>query len=529
VSRITRRQFLRAIAAGTAALAGRAPTAHAQRRGGTLRFVPHADLTALDPVWRTAYVTRNHGYMIYDTLFGTDAGLQIRPQMVETYSQSGLRWSFTLRDGLRWHDGHPVTAEDAVESIKRWSRRDPLGTLLARHTARLAAADRKTFTLELGQPFGLVLQALGKPSSPVPFIMPARVAATSETSPVKEIVGSGPFRFLPDEWQPGRQVVYARNPDYVPREEAPSGSAGGKRVDVDRVVWRSIPDPVAAAAALEAGEVDWWEKPPVDLVSRIEAHADLATFVQDPHGAQGWIRPNHLHPPFNNKKARQALLHMVDQAQYLQAAIGAPRFYRTCPAIFTCGGPWESSEGTDALAKQDLARARQLVQESGYDGRPVVVLDASDIALTHGAALVTRELLNRIGFAVDLQSMDWSATVARRARKDPPDRGGWNLLFTWWRAADVIDPAVHSGISGAGAGAWFGWPDHPEMERLRLAWARATDRPKQKQLADQIQRLALDEVFYVPFGEWALPTAHRRSVRGILQFTAPLFWNVSIA
>ena len=404
---VSRRSFLAGAAAAAAAATVGAPRVHAQKKGGTIRFIPHADLKVLDPIATTAYITRNHSYFIYDTLFGTDASLAIKPQMIDKYSSSdkGLKWSFTLRDGLKFHDGQAVTAEDAVESVKRWSKKDPLGRLLAAHTAKIAPADKKTFTLELSQPFGLVLEALGKPSSNVPFIMPARIAATSENEPIKETIGSGPFKFVKEEWQPGNQVVYVKNPDYVPRQEKPSGSTGGKVVNIDRVVWRYIPDAATASAALDAGEIDWWENPPLDFVPKIESNSALATFITDPRGTQGWIRPNHKHPPFNNKKARQALLYIVDQAKYLKAAIGVEKYYKTCPALFTCGGPFDSAAG--APDKPDLAKAKALVKESGYDGRPIVVLDPSDIALTHGAALVTRELLTQVGFNVDLQAMDW--------------------------------------------------------------------------------------------------------------------------
>jgi peptide/nickel transport system substrate-binding protein len=525
MSELTRRQFLTGPTAAALALGLGAPAVHAQKGGATLRFIPHADLKVLDPVWTTAYITRNHSYMIYDTLFGTDEKLQIKPQMVEKFSSAGLRWTFTLRSGLTWHDGKPVVSEDAVESLKRWGKRDPLGKLLMAHTAKIAPMDRRNFTLELTQPFGLVLEALGKPSSNVPFIMPAHVAATPDTEQIKEIVGSGPFRFVKDEWQPGHQVVYVRNPDYVQRAEAPSGSTGRKKVHVDRVIWRYIPDQATAAAALEAGEIDWFENPSVDIAARLEQNGSLTVAIQDPRGTQGWIRPNHLHPPFNDPKARQALLFMVDQGRYLQAAIGVPKYYRTCPALFTCGSPWESAAGA---VKQDLEKARQLVKASGYDGRPVIVLDPTDIPLTHGAALVTRELMTQIGFTVDLQAMDWSTVVARRAKKDPPGQGGWNMLFTWWIASDVINPAVHTGLVGAGGG-WFGWPESGRIEELRMAWVRATDRARQRQLAEEIQVLAYEEVMYVPFGQWVSPTAFRKSVRGFLPFPAPLFWNVQIA
>ena len=531
MSQLSRRQFLAGATATAAATSLAAPSVHAQKQGGTLRFVAQADLKILDPVWTTAYITRNHSYLVYDTLFGTDEKLQVRPQMVDKHSVSkdGMKYTFTLRDGLKWHDGQPVVAEDCVASLTRWMKKDRFGRLLAAHTAKIAAADRKTFTLELGERFGPVLDAIGKPSSNVPFMMPARLAATSADEQIKEIVGSGPFRFSKDEWQPGNQVVYVRNRDYVPRNEPASGSTGGKKVHLDKVIWRYMPDHATAAAALAAGEVDWWEIPPLDFIPRIEQNSALATFLPDPLGTQGWLRPNHLHPPFNNKKARQALVYMMNQETYLQAATGVAQYYRQCHSVFACNGPYASKAGAEGLAKQNLERARQLVKESGYDGRPVTVVHVTDIALLNGAALVTRELLSSIGFNVDLKAMDWSTNLAVRAKKDPPDKGGWNVLHTWWMAADVMHPAVHFGVSGAGPGAWFGWPEIPQLEKLITEWVRATDQAKRKQLAEDVQKIALDEVAYVPWGEYVLPTAFRRNVNGILKFIAPLFWNVSIA
>ena len=178
---LSRRQVLGGAAATTAAVTLGAPSVHAQKRGQTLRFVAQADLKILDPIWTTAYITRNHGYLVYDTLFGTDEQLQIKPQMVDrtTVSADGMKYTFTLRDGLRWHDGQPVRSEDCVESLKRWGKKDRFGRLLMAHTGKIAPVDQKTFTLELAERFGPVLDALGKPSSNVPFMMPARIAATS--------------------------------------------------------------------------------------------------------------------------------------------------------------------------------------------------------------------------------------------------------------------------------------------------------------------------------------------------------------
>jgi peptide/nickel transport system substrate-binding protein len=521
----------RTLLTGTAALAATtvaAPYVHAQKRGGTLRFVPHADLKTLDPIWTTAYITRNHGYMIFDTLFALDESLKLQPQMVDkhTVSKDSMKYSFTLRDGLKFHDGAAVTAEDCVASLKRWGAKDALGRLLMASLSKMAPVDRRTFVIELETPFGLVLDAIGKPSASPAFIMPARVAATDPNDQIKEVVGSGPFRFSKDEWQPGNRVVYVRNPDYVPRKEKPSGAAGGKLALVDRVEWRYIPDAATAGAALEAGEVDYWENVPLDFAPRLEKSANVTVFVPDPKGNQGILRPNHLHPPFNNKKARQALLLAVDQKNYLQAVIGNEKYYKTCPSIFMCGGlPYETAVGAP---KPDLERARQLLKESGYDGRPIVVLDPTDTPFAHGAALVTLEVLKSIGAAVDLQAMDWATMVARRAKKEAPGQGGWNVFHTWSTSFDTMTPAVSSVLGGGGEKAWFGWPTSEAMEKLRADFAREPDAGKRKAIAEKVQLLAYDEVPYVPWGQFVVPGAFRKNVKGVLQFGATLLWNITV-
>jgi peptide/nickel transport system substrate-binding protein len=526
MAELSRRAFV-AGSIATAAVA-RAPFVHAQKRGGTLRFVPHADLKVLDPIWTTAYITRNHGYMIFDTLFALDADLKIRPQMVDKYtvSKDSMKWSFTLRDGLKFHDGQPVTAEDCVASIKRWGARDAVGRLMMAALSKMAPVDKKTFTLDLETPFGLVLDALGKPSASPSFIMPARLAATDPNEQVKEVVGSGPFKFVKDEWQPGNRVVYVKNAEYVPRNEKPSGAAGGKRALVDRVEWRYIPDQATASAALEAGEVDYWENVPLDFAPRLEKNPDLRVFVTDPRGSQGILRPNHLHPPFNNKTARQALLYAVDQQKYMQAVIGNPKYYRACPSVFMCGGlPYETAVGAP---KPDMDRAKRLLKYSGYDGRPIVVMDPTDTPYAHAPALVTAEVLRALGATVDLQAMDWSTMVQRRAKKEPPAQGGWNIFHTWSTSFDTMTPAVSSVLGGGGEKAWFGWPTSEPIEKLRAQFTRESDAAKRKAIAEEVQKIAYDEVLYVPWGQFVVPGAFRKNVQGLLEFGATLLWNISV-
>jgi peptide/nickel transport system substrate-binding protein len=530
MNRLSRRQVLSGAGAAGATMLS-APSVCAQSSQQTLRFIAEADLKVLDPIWTTAYITRNHGYLVYDTLFGTDQNQQIRPQMVERtrISPDGMRYVFTLRDGLRWHDGKPVRSEDCVESLKRWGKRDRFGQLLFAHTAKIAPVDNNTFTLDLAEPFGPVLEALGKPSSNVPFIMPARIASTPPNMPIKEIIGSGPFKFARDEWQPGEQAIYTRNPEYIPRSEPPSGSTGGKKANLDKIIWHYIADPFEAAQALVTGEVDWWQEPPLDFVPKLQNNPDLRTYLLDPRGAQGWLRPNWLHPPFNNKKARQALLHMVDQETYLAWSIGQQENYRTCYSVYLCGSHYATRVGAEPMIKHDLETARQLVKESGYDGYPVVVLQITDKPFLNAAAVVTRNRLQSIGFKVILKQVDWSSSLIVRNRTEPPDKGGWNLLHTWWLAPDLANPAVHSGLSGAGFNAYPGWPNVPELDQLVTRWVRATDQGTREHLAEQIQMLALNEVTYVPWGEWDYPTVFRNSVKDVVQFVSPVFWNVRIA
>ena len=497
-----------------------------------LKVVPHADLKNIDPIWTTAYITRNHGYMVYDTLFALDENLEVQPQMVDSWSVSddSLTWAFTLRDELLWHDGTPVTAADCVASIKRWGARDGMGQKLMDATAELRVVNDSTFELVLSAPYGLVLESLGKISSNVPFMMPERLAATDPFEQVPEIIGSGPFLFVAEEWVPGAKVVYVLNQAYVPRTEAPSFAAGGKVVKVDRVEWHYIPDAATAMNALMAGEIDYFELPPHDLLPIMEAAPGVLVENLDPLGQQGWLRMNHLHPPFDDVRIRQAVLWMINQADYLQAVIGNPAYYGICPAYFGCGTPLESDVAAEALMSQDLDKARALIAEAGYDGTPVVILQATDIAILNAASLVTAQLLREAGMAVELQAMDWSTLTSRRAISKPVDEGGWNLFHTWAITGNVMDP-ISNAVIGAGCldRAWFGWPCDAEVERLRDAFAREGDAGERMRLAEIIQERAFEIVTHATIGQWRNPVAYRDHLRGLIKAPVQLFWNIESA
>jgi peptide/nickel transport system substrate-binding protein len=446
------------------ALAFAASSAAAQEK--VLKFIPQADLRILDPITTTAYITRNHGYMVYDTLFATDAKFQIQPQMLDKWalSRDKLTYTFTLRDGLKFHDGQPVRSADCIASIERWGKRDSLGQRLAQSTESWTAVNEKTFKLRLKKPFPLALDALGKLSSNVPFIMPERIAKTDAFQNITEAIGSGPFKFVKEEWVPGSKVVYVKNTDYVPRKEAPSWAAGGKVAKVDRVEWIYIPDSATAAAALSAGEADWWEQLPPDLIPLLRKNKDIRVENIDPLGSIGMIRFNFLQPPFNNQKLRQALLYVVNQQDYVLGIAGDAKNGHACYSFFTCGTPLSSEIGAEPLkGKRDFDKAKKLIQESGYKGEKIVIISATDQPIVHSQSLLTADLLRNLGLNVELQAGDWGTLITRRTSKEPVEKGGWSIFHTWWVGPDP--PGVEDRPDFAGQHG-DGQPGREVLDRL---------------------------------------------------------------
>jgi len=521
-------KFKRLLMSAVAAAAMAVPFAGTASADGTLRVVMHSDLKIVDPIFTTAYMSRNYGYMVYDALFGLDENLAPQPQMVGEYSISDdkLTYTFKLRDGLAWHDGAPVTAEDVIASIKRWGDKDSFGQQLMEFTAEMKAVDASTVQLVLSKPYGLVLQALSKPSSNVPFIMPARIAATPSGEQIKEYVGSGPYVFKEDEWKPGDRSVFVKNAAYKPRSEAPSWMAGGKTVKVDRVEWISMPDHQTAVNALIAGEIDYMESVPHDLLPLLEAEEEVTAKILNPMGNQFMFRMNWLHPPFDNQQVRRAALAALNQEDFLKAVIGNPDYYKVCPAMFICGTPLATDKG-DMMVKSDFDMAKKLLAEAGYDGTPVVLMHSTDVNVLANLAPVAKANLERAGFKVDMQSIDWQTLVSRRAKKEPTSEGGWNAFLTSWQALDILNPIMAGGFSAKCGKAWFGWPCDEKMEELRAAFATETDPAKQKSLGEQIQVRAMEIGTHGHGGQWLSVSAWRQNaVTGVLDAPLPLQWNI---
>jgi len=505
------------------------PTPQALAAGKTITAVMHADLRT-PGMMTTAYIVRDFGYMIFDTLLAQDANFKIQPQMAEwKVSDDKLTYTFTLRDGLKWHDGAPVTAEDCVASLKRWGKADGMGQKLMDFTASIEATDAKTITLKLKEPYGLVLDSIGKPSSLVPFMMPKRMAESPADKPLPELVGSGPFKFLPAEFQPGVKATFEKNADYVPRKEAPSWTSGGKVVKVDRVEWITMADAQTAVNALQSGDIDFLEVPSYDILPVLAANKDIKVETPNKLGFQTVGRMNFLLPPFDDVKVRRAALLAMNQKDVLDALIGNPQYFKVCGAFFMCDTPLATDVGSETLVKGNgMAEAKKLLAESSYDGTPIAIMAPGDVVTLKAQPVIAAQLLRAAGFKVDLQATDWGTVVSRRTSQKPVKEGGWNMFFTNWAGADSINPIVNFAIGGKGKnGGWFGWAEDPKIEQLKDAFVRAPTLEEQKKIAADIQKEAFDQVIYIPLGEYTQPSAWRKSLTGVLDGPAtPVFWNI---
>jgi peptide/nickel transport system substrate-binding protein len=530
MKKVTRRTVMKSGLAVAGTLAA-PPIVRAQAAGGkTIKSVMHGDIPTYDPIWTTANMSAYHGAMVYDTLFGVDAKDTPQPQMVGKYglSDDKLTWTFELRDGLKFHDGTAVTSADVVPSIRRWAARDGFGQHMMGYVKDISAKDEKTFTIQLRERYGLVLDALAKTGTPVCFIMRKKEAETDPMQKIDTVVGSGPFKFNLNETKPGTQYVYEKNLDYVPRKEPASGIAGGKIVKVDRVIYINMPDAQTAVAAVQAGEIDFYEIPPIDLLDQLSEDKNVKIQVLNPLGQIGVIRLNFLHPPFNNVKCRQAILHIVKQEDHMEATFANPKYYKTCYSLFACGTPMENDANIGWSKKlPDYDTAKKLLKEGGYDGRPVVLLQATNIPYMKNSAEILADEMRKAGINVQLEPMDWSNVVTRRAVKAPPDQGGWNVFITSAGGAGVGSPLGFVGHQANGEKGWFGWPTDAKSDELRTKWALAETVEERKMIAREMQENAWNYVPQVWYGQWLQPAVMRANINGIIPIPEVIpWWNV---
>jgi peptide/nickel transport system substrate-binding protein len=494
-----------------------AAPAHASDK--TLRAVVNADLKIIDPTWSTAYITIRHGYLVYDTLFALNSKYEPKPQMVDkfTISPDGKLYSFTLREGLKWSDGKPVLASDCVASLKRWAKRNAMGQHMTAAMEGYEIVDDHTFRIKLKEKFGLVIDALAGAEAPA-FMMPARIADQPIEKQITEPLGSGPFMMKTDEWQPGHKAVYVKNPYYVPRSEPADYLSGGKVAKLDRIEWLS---------ALQAGEIDYFEAPPLDFVPLMKSDPNITVLTIDKLGVQMMARPNMLYPPFNNFKARQALNYLTNQQEEMQAVVGDPEYYhKSCITYFLCGSENETKAGGEPLLKPDFEKAKALFKEAGYKGEPIVVLEPTDRPQYQAAITVLIAAMRKAGLNLDVQTLDWSTITSRRAKKDLPSAGGWNLFVTSQGGPDVASPMGNIWFNSQCDKANVGWACDPELTKLVNEWAAESDPAKRHGMIDAIQRQAFVSVPYVVLGQYTQPIAFRSNIKGVLKAGVPVYWNI---
>jgi len=494
----------------------------------TLMFVPQANLTLLDPIFTTAQPSVHHGWAIYDLLFAVTSKLEVKPQMAEGYtvSDDGRTYTIKLREGLKFHNGEPVRAQDCAPSLNRWARREAIGQTMWQYVDSCVAADDRTIRITLKRPIAVFMEAVARGGASVAFMMPEHVAKTDPFKQITDTTGSGPYKFVPGEYVSGAQVVYQRFDGYVPRQEPAEWMSGGKVAHFERVVWRVIPDSATAAAALQNGEVDWYEQVQPDLVPLLKKNPAIEVGYHNPTGYSGVMRFNHLHPPFNNVAVRRAVMMAVNQDDYMASVTaGDTSSYTVCKSAFPCGTRYGIEAGKDAI-QGNIAKAKEMLAASGYKGEKTVLISPTDLTTVGPFGDVTYDLLKKIGMNVELVATDWGSVVQRRTSKEPVEKGGWSVMHTWRPSTIGYTPMEHSQIRGFGASSWFGWYKDEEMEVMVRRFVETTDPKEQDAVVLAIQKRVFDQVPYVPIGTFQIRNAYRKNLVGVVPGTGPYFWNV---
>lgn len=522
-----RRAFLTSLAA----LSVLPRTSLAQGRAKTLRFVPNGDLSMLDPMMTVSTATTAHGYAVFDTLFSVDSNYVARPQMISEHSVSadGLVYEFQLRDGLTFHDASKVTAADCIASVKRWTERDAVGRLIGRRASSWEVVDDRTFRITLAQPFPMLVDALAKPMSIPAFVMPARLAETPPTTPITEMIGSGPFRFKQEEYRPGNIAVYERFEDYVPRSEPPDALSGGKIAYFDRIEWHIIPDRATAVSALMSGEVDWLHEIEPALTPLVANNPEISVGVRDPGGVVNMLRFNHLQAPFNNPLMRRAIMLAVNPDDYTSiATANDPSLAVDCPSLFPCTLPFARQFADEKVPEPNIEAAIQLIKEAGYSGQKVVLLNTVEIS--GAAGQITADLFRRLGLTVELVEGDFAASLKQRANRGPVEEGGWSAFHTRWFASAIATPLENVTLRGVGETGWSGWYQSEEMERLVDSWVLAKTDEERASHVRAMHELAMKDLPSIPLGMQTVREARRNTITDVLGGTAAVaMWGVKPA
>ena len=455
-----------------------------------LKIRDSGDIVQIDPLFSTAYPARDMAYLIWDTLFSMDGDLVPQPQMVGDYSISDdkLVYEFTLRDAQVFHDGAPVTSVDVIASINRWFKKDSLGGEIQKRLASLEAINENSFRITLTEPFGQVLNGLGRMTAYPLFI--------------------------------------EKNDAYVPRTEAADNLAGGKTPGVDRIERIVFPDNVSAANALIAGEIDYMSAAPTEFFS-LMADAGIVTKQLPLPGASVQIVLNHTIPPFDNIKIRQAFQYAINQTEILTALYGDADVWQTCPAIFMCGSPYETDVNSERYMNQDFNKARALLEEAGYDGTEVAYMHPTNGRLWNEGGTVIIAALREAGFNVRDDVMESSTLFSRRNNKGPVSEGGWNAFHTAFNGDAMQDPLTNPYVTGACEDAFVGWPCDDQLQANWQEFLAASSAEERKAASVKIQDRANEIVTFITGGQFGYTSAWSPKVSGVVEGNVLVYWNIT--
>jgi peptide/nickel transport system substrate-binding protein len=486
------------------------------RYGGSLRVVNFCCFSNLDPLFGAQTNTIHLSTHIYEPLLGWDSTYNSQPQMVKEWDVSGdgLTYTFTLRDGLSFHNGKKTTSDDIIASLDRWLAA-PEGSTGRVFIDDLVNVGALAFEVKLKEPFGGLPGVLGMSPGGSPYIWPKEAI---EDTPYTEAlglegwIGTGPYKVA--DWVKGDRLIAERFEDYQSRDEGYDFLAGGKKAYLDEIVWLEIPDDETKVAGLATGQWDVVINLGFDFFSRLEKDTEIRTLVTKP-GSQAQLLFNSNVPPADNVKFRQAIQAVVDH-DAMMASLGDNRLWMLCPAILFCGSPLETDVSSEFYNQKAPEKAKALLEEAGYDGEPVTILTAIDTAQIYPLGLVLKPTLESIGINVDMPAQDFATMVTRLGNKD------WHILTGFCESWYCGEPLLSTRIGGSST---FGIPGYPDLQR---GFALAESPEERLSLAEEAQIRMRQDVWYIPLGQWFELHASRKWVKNLSDEFIPIYWNAWI-
>jgi peptide/nickel transport system substrate-binding protein len=484
------------------------------RQGGILKAAIIGEPPTLDTHTTTATIAYQLAWHIFETLYTYDRQYQPIPHLAEghTVTPDGRRYTIALRKGVKFHNGKELTAADAAASVNRWGRLHTTGKTIFKSVEAVEAKDPHTLVIHLKEPSGSLLFAL---ASPYLAIHQKSVIDAAGEQPIKDYVGTGPFRFV--EHRPDRHIRLARFKEYSARAEPPDGLGGKRTAYVDEIRFVPVPDVAVRIAGVESGEYHFGQTLKPDQYDRLKANPKIELPIVKP---AAWITaaPNHKQGVMTNKKIRQAMQAALDMEPVMQGALGHKAFFRVDGALyFPEQGVFHSQVGVTGYNLKNKERARALLKEAGYAGQPVRWITTKEYDYMYNSAVVAKQQMEDVGFKVDLQVLDWATVVQRRSKPELWDVFTTGITFN-------PDPALTSNLQCN----WPGWWCHEEKERLLAELIRESDPKKRRAIIERIQAVFYEDVGRIKMGDFFNLLA-TRDLKGFKGGAFLHFWDTWLA